>query len=976
MMTEAMPTINTSTTDINSVSPTHVDDNSTDKVYFINDVEYVTNLRPIDILSGRGSGSNDHSGNVIFRQYVAERKGEYVATNHRRTKIQIASDIAHRVTVIDGGRFLRRLETDEARQLGLFDYNDTSQPKQIQKQRTSSDTSTEILTFYEVIRDEHVIMEKIKQSLRQNAVQVRASIDEEWAAANHERIQKITAKIKKESSDSTNGRPVIDVSTATATSGATVRPVIADIISSNADNVIVINDDDNTSSFSSSNTMSLENRTPPPPPSTSSSSSSSSQKSKLATTAIENSIPLRRKSSSLQPISIQRAALNLLSEYYDAVSTRTLQRAAKNDFEPLPVPSSTVTETTSTPSAFKNSNNDDGFTVPTRYYGGQGGSSLRQSIPNGIQNSIMDPLPMLSCGSLEAMELHNIAGSQNPYYHPHYVQHEPHQQYQHPSNYYFHHYSPSTANPPHFEQYHHNHDHYQQHQQYKNGFVLPPTQPPAQPPTHPPTQPPATTYVRYYHKNCAAVSTKVVPTTATASLTGNSHRRSRRSDIDVNCTDGTCESPSKNNSLTTDISVGTSTPKPTQMQQQAEQSTTSDGNGTNSTGSGSNYSISRSLMNMSLDSVKSFSTSSISLSELSPVESLSLKQHPYEMVWTQSQRQLLYQRQKLEEQRQDDVSIGFSRGGTGNTNSKNNNNNNIGACFDYDNDDNDLRQQKSSSTTTTISGTNNNSSKENTGDIVVDEGREVTGNPSTTMNQQRRRRPIPMQRDGSYRSTIHRNSFRDLQKFHGGSVKGNTHQKKDQSDPISNNGKSNISNINNINNNNMNSLMESFSTLMSISDYNEIDSTTNPIVSSVIHEDDTGLFTSGLTQHLEDDNTGPICYVGSKVLSSSSLRGSSTSKSLRGSATSKASSRTGGSDRRGDNIGDNNSVASMFMSWNDLLHNHGNDSILITGSLIMDIDDCDEDEDDDHNEFHTRESNKKYDDCFDLSLRRVYSDCH
>ena len=54
--------------------------------------EFVTELRPCDVLFGRGSGPNDHEGNIRFRQLVAERKQEYLATNHRQTKAKRRND--------------------------------------------------------------------------------------------------------------------------------------------------------------------------------------------------------------------------------------------------------------------------------------------------------------------------------------------------------------------------------------------------------------------------------------------------------------------------------------------------------------------------------------------------------------------------------------------------------------------------------------------------------------------------------------------------------------------------------------------------------------------------------------------------------------------------------------------------------------------------------------------------------------------
>lgn len=110
----------------------------------------MTDLRPADVLFGRGSGPNDHEGNVRFRHYVGERKVSYMATNHRMTKTKIAREI---VTLVqqNNGRFLRKLENaQKIKSLGLLENGD----------------------YYEIV-DDHTIMEKAKQALRQNAAKVR-----------------------------------------------------------------------------------------------------------------------------------------------------------------------------------------------------------------------------------------------------------------------------------------------------------------------------------------------------------------------------------------------------------------------------------------------------------------------------------------------------------------------------------------------------------------------------------------------------------------------------------------------------------------------------------------------------------------------------------------------------------------------------------------------------------------------------------
>ena len=106
--------------------------------------DYVTQLRDSDVLFGRGSGPNDHEGNIRFRQYVAERKTEYLATNHRLTKAKIAREIVDKV-LTQHGRFLKKMEAEDLQRAGLPDGTDAW-----------------------IGVDEDTIMEKAKQALRQN----------------------------------------------------------------------------------------------------------------------------------------------------------------------------------------------------------------------------------------------------------------------------------------------------------------------------------------------------------------------------------------------------------------------------------------------------------------------------------------------------------------------------------------------------------------------------------------------------------------------------------------------------------------------------------------------------------------------------------------------------------------------------------------------------------------------------------------
>ena len=113
--------------------------------------KYVTELRSSDVLFGRGSGPNDHEGNIRFRQLVAERKVEYMATNHRMTKAKIAKEIVDQVFNANG-RFMKKVEQSEMKHLGLAEGTDV----------------------WEIVGDE-TIMEKAKQALRQNTQRTKAA---------------------------------------------------------------------------------------------------------------------------------------------------------------------------------------------------------------------------------------------------------------------------------------------------------------------------------------------------------------------------------------------------------------------------------------------------------------------------------------------------------------------------------------------------------------------------------------------------------------------------------------------------------------------------------------------------------------------------------------------------------------------------------------------------------------------------------
>lgn len=124
--------------------------------------ECVLEVLSHDVLLGRGSGPNDHVGNIQFRDLIHGRKSEYLSTNHRQTKALIAKEIVDQVYQ-RGGRFLKKLGTSEAakvlpRLLGDSGLDDS------ENDTTDFDSPRDV---YQV-QKHAVVMEKAKQALRQN----------------------------------------------------------------------------------------------------------------------------------------------------------------------------------------------------------------------------------------------------------------------------------------------------------------------------------------------------------------------------------------------------------------------------------------------------------------------------------------------------------------------------------------------------------------------------------------------------------------------------------------------------------------------------------------------------------------------------------------------------------------------------------------------------------------------------------------
>jgi hypothetical protein len=78
----------------------------------------VTELKPDDVLFGRGAPNIFYIGNLRFRDIVSQRKAEFMGTGRHHVKQEIAQQVFRQIEQ-SNGRFLRKIKTkDEARKLG------------------------------------------------------------------------------------------------------------------------------------------------------------------------------------------------------------------------------------------------------------------------------------------------------------------------------------------------------------------------------------------------------------------------------------------------------------------------------------------------------------------------------------------------------------------------------------------------------------------------------------------------------------------------------------------------------------------------------------------------------------------------------------------------------------------------------------------------------------------------------------------
>lgn len=126
-----------------------------------------------DVLCGRGSGPNDHCGNVAFRDFVSARRREYLNTSTRAQKARIAREIVDVVKALNPpGRFLEKATETS--------WNEASEEK---------------------------ALEKVKQALRQMRHRRAESLDiknrstlqrDSWQESSHRRINSAPANFAME----------------------------------------------------------------------------------------------------------------------------------------------------------------------------------------------------------------------------------------------------------------------------------------------------------------------------------------------------------------------------------------------------------------------------------------------------------------------------------------------------------------------------------------------------------------------------------------------------------------------------------------------------------------------------------------------------------------------------------------------------------------------------------------------------------
>lgn len=106
---------------------------------------YVIELNANDVLLGRGATSDKNEGNIRFRDFIRQRKSEYVSARCHQIKHAISNEIVDTIRM-KGGRFLRRLDNPIEAEMLIV-------PKGVKAY---------------AIADKDVVLLKVKQALRDN----------------------------------------------------------------------------------------------------------------------------------------------------------------------------------------------------------------------------------------------------------------------------------------------------------------------------------------------------------------------------------------------------------------------------------------------------------------------------------------------------------------------------------------------------------------------------------------------------------------------------------------------------------------------------------------------------------------------------------------------------------------------------------------------------------------------------------------
>jgi hypothetical protein len=85
-------------------------------------IQYVKDIKPSDVLCGRGGATNSHSGNRAFRLLVKQFEEQYLRTK-KAEKPSVASKVVDLVRE-RGGRLLRRWDTSEKGNVLWVDIGD------------------------------------------------------------------------------------------------------------------------------------------------------------------------------------------------------------------------------------------------------------------------------------------------------------------------------------------------------------------------------------------------------------------------------------------------------------------------------------------------------------------------------------------------------------------------------------------------------------------------------------------------------------------------------------------------------------------------------------------------------------------------------------------------------------------------------------------------------------------------------------